>query len=470
MTSLLKAKFNWAIYLLLLIFIRVGWIGLDWYSFTALAITLHQFMILFYSIGYVIPIRYLFGALMSLQMLLGPTFAYNGLDAYQHVTYQMKVPMDTYFTYAIPAVLAFIIGLHISADKLKGEQLDLDAIRKFVDQSGNLNYIFIGVGFFSSIAANFFSSELGFIFVLLGCFKYIGALLLLLGSKKFKIGPLILVFGSVILTSLGEAMFHDLLTWIIMMGAVIMIKFKPGIPVKLAGAFVFILLAVVIQQLKGDYRKSGGGGAESFSNLYVQKSEEGGIFSFNSLAVSNVRINQGFIVTNIMNNIPAKEPFANGAELYKIVEAAILPRILAPNKLNAGDRMFFMKYSGMPIAQGTSMGLSSLGDGYINFGVTGGVFFMFFLGLLYSVTLNGFYKNSKSYPVLLIFTTMVFFYPIRPDCELQTSLGHLFKSVFLLFVIFQIWKYKFERKRNREVTKVPEVQGVQRSNDLTFKI
>jgi hypothetical protein len=202
----------------------------------------------------------------------------------------------------------------------------------------------------------------------------------------------------------------------------------------------------------------------------VQKSEEGGIFSFNSLAVSNVRINQGFIVTNIMNNIPAKEPFANGAELYKIVEAAILPRILAPNKLNAGDRMFFMKYSGMPIAQGTSMGLSSLGDGYINFGVTGGVFFMFFLGLLYSVTLNGFYKNSKSYPVLLIFTTMVFFYPIRPDCELQTSLGHLFKSVFLLFVIFQIWKYKFERKRNREVTKVPEVQGVQRSNDLTFKI
>jgi predicted membrane protein len=110
-----------------------------------------------------------------------------------------------------------------------------------------------------------------------------------------------------------------------------------------------------------------------------------------------------------------------------------------------------------------------MGDGYINFGVTGGVLFMFFLGLLFSVTLNGFYKNSKTYPVLLLFTTMVFFYPIRPDCELQTSLGHLFKSIFLIFVIFQIWKYKFVQKRGREVSTVPEVQEVQRSRGSTFK-
>ncbi|RYE48140.1 MAG: hypothetical protein EOP48_21285 [Sphingobacteriales bacterium] len=154
-----------------------------------------------------------------------------------------------------------------------------------------------------------------------------------------------------------------------------------------------------------------------------------------------------------MRHIPAREPFANGEELYKIVEAAILPRILAPNKLNAGDRMIFMKYSGMRLAPGTSMGLSSLGDAYINFGVAGGIIMMFCLGLLFSIVLNGFYKNSKTYPVLLLFTTMVFYYPIRPDCELQTSLGHLVKSVFLLFVIFQIWKHNFERvkiKRQQE--------------------
>lgn len=455
MISLLKAKFNWGIYLLLLILIRVGWMDLDWFSFTALAITLHQFMILFFSIGYVVPIRYLFGAFMCLQMLLGPTFAYNGLDAYQAYEYQMKVPLETYFSYAIPGVFAFIIGLHINAGRLKGEQLDMAALRRFVDNSGNLTYVFIGVGFFSSIAASFFSSELGFVFILLGNFKYIGALMLLLGSKQFQIGPLILVFSSIIASSLADAMFHDLLTWIIMMGAVMAIKFKPSIPVKAGIAFGFILLAIVIQQLKGDYRKAAwgqgnGAGAETFGTLYKQKNEEGSMFSFESLAPSNVRINQGFIVTNIMNNIPEKEPFANGAELYKIVEAAIMPRILAPNKLNAGDRMIFMKYSGMRIQQGTSMGLSSMGDAYINFGVAGGIIMMFCLGLLFSLVLNGFYKNSKTYPVLLLFTTLVFYYPIRPDCELQTSLGHLFKSIFLLFVIFQIWKYHFMRVRMKK--------------------
>jgi hypothetical protein len=84
-----------------------------------------------------------------------------------------------------------------------------------------------------------------------------------------------------------------------------------------------------------------------------------------------------------------------------------------------------------------------LGDAYINFGVWGGVIFMFFLGLLYGWILNAFQKNSKDYPVLVLFTALVFYYPIRPDCELQTILGHLFKSIFLIFVMISFWKYTF---------------------------
>ena len=132
--------------------------------------------------------------------------------------------------------------------------------------------------------------------------------------------------------------------------------------------------------------------------------------------------------------------FENGKELYKILEAAFLPRILAPDKLNAGDRTIFTKYSGMQLRPGTSMALSSVGDAYINFGEFGGCIFMFFLGLLFSEVLNGFYKYSKYYPFLLLFTPLVFYYPIRPDCELQTSLGHLVKSCFLIYVMILFWK------------------------------
>jgi hypothetical protein len=127
----------------------------------------------------------------------------------------------------------------------------------------------------------------------------------------------------------------------------------------------------------------------------------------------------------------------------QILEAAFMPRLLAPNKLNAGDKQIFTKYSGMPLGRGTSMGLSAVGDGYINFGKFGGCIFMLMLGLLYSETLKIFYRYSKYYPGLLLFMGIVFYYPIRPDCELQTALGHLVKASFLLFMMIQIWKSVF---------------------------
>src|SRR5690606_20610255 len=150
------------------------------------------FILLFSSISSVVPIRYLAGLLMCVQMLLGPAFAFNGLDEYQYITYQMKVSEVEYFQYALLAVVLFILGLHITAGKLKGEQLNLPVIKKFVDQSGDLPYYLIGIGFFSSTLSSFFSSSFTFVFVLLGNLKFIGLYMMLLGGKQIKMLPLIL--------------------------------------------------------------------------------------------------------------------------------------------------------------------------------------------------------------------------------------------------------------------------------------
>ncbi|MGN6196273.1 MAG: hypothetical protein ACTHOB_15140 [Ginsengibacter sp.] len=455
--TLFNVKFNWGVYLLSLIFIRILWPDMSWWSLAALAISIHQFLLLFFSIGAVIPIRYLAGTFMCLQMLLGPTFAYNGLDQYQYIDYIMRIPEADYFAYAIPAVLMFILGLHVTAGKLKGEIINELEIRKFIDNSGQLPYIFIGVGFLAGYISGSFGSELRFVFVLVGGFKYIGLFMLLLGSKQLKLWVMILVFGSIIASSLSGAMFHDLLTWLIMLGAVLAIKFKPNVTLKAIATTSFILLAVIIQQLKGEYRqtlKSESGNLQTFENVYDENSNS--LFNLKKLASSNVRINQGFIVTNIMNTVPEKVPFENGKELMKILEAAFLPRIIAPDKLQAGDRTIFMKYSRIPLAPGTSMALGAMGDGYINFGVMGGCIFMFFLGLAFSEVLNGFYRFSKFFPFLLLFTPLVFYYPIRPDCELQTSLGHLVKSCFLIYMMLLFWKKDLSKVQNKK-PKVPAV-------------
>lgn len=445
--TLFNVKINWLVYALGLVALVILLPGLSVWGFFALAIAGHQFMLLFYAYGYVIPIRYWAGAMACLQYLVGPAFAYTGLDAQMYFKYRMQIPEEVYFAYAIPAVLCFLLGLHFSG-KLNGEKVDEQSVHDFVASNAKLPYIFIGAGFLSSYISGFFGAELANVFYIISSFKFIGLFMLLLSGQKVKILPLVVVVGSIVASSLKGAMFHDLLTWLFFVLAVLAIKYKPNIIAKTWFAVGLLLLVIIIQQIKSVYRSnlsSGEGGVSQFEESFRTVNQEGGFFDLNTLASSNVRINQGFIVTYAMSYIPDKEPFANGTELYQILEAAFLPRIIAPNKLKAGDNDFLYQYTGMRVRPGTSMSISALGDGYINFGTFGGSIFMFFFGLVFNITLNGFQRFSKSFPIILIFTPLVFYYPIRPDTALQTGLGHLVKSCILLYAMVIFWKKGMNR-------------------------
>ena len=277
--NLINVKINWAVFFGFALFLFLLFPGLSWYSYVALVISFHQFLLVFFSIGHVIPVRFMFGFLMCLQMLVGPTFAYNGLDKYQLPQEMMQLPQEVYFSYVIPAVLAFIIGLHITSKRLEGETFDSRSIRLFVERYPNLPYFFIGIGFIASIVAGFFGSELAFVFYLFGGFKFIGAFLIIVGNRQLKILPLILVYGSIIISSFVSAMFHDLIIWLIFLAAFFAIKYKPSILVKSVFTFSFIITAVIIQLTKSDYRTAIGEkgqetGIETFSRAYVENKDD----------------------------------------------------------------------------------------------------------------------------------------------------------------------------------------------------
>ncbi|MBN8834502.1 MAG: hypothetical protein BGO53_00815 [Sphingobacteriales bacterium 39-19] len=451
MKTLVTPKFNWGLFILTAICIRLFLIDMTGLAYLAILISLYQFGLLFDSIGHFIPVRYLLGSFMCVQFFVGPAFAYYGLQDYAYFMYQMQVPASEYFLYAIPSVCAFILGLHLFAGNLDGEVINQEGIKKFVQQNGKIPYIFIILGFFASVISNFFSSEFGFVFYLLGSFKFIGLFLLILGNKRLKPLPMVLVMGSIVSSSLGEGMFHDLLTWIIFTASIFAIKYKISFNTKVIGAFVFILLALSIQLLKGSFRKALGtgeqGSIETLANVYEEENSKKGIFNYESIASANTRINQGWIITNIMITVPDKEPYSNGKELMQLLEAAILPRILAPDKLRAGDPEILYKYSGVRVTTGTSMALGAIGDAYVNYGPWGGCIFMFVMGLVYSFILSLFKRFSKDYPVLILFTALSFYYPIRPDCELQTVWGHLIKSLFIIFVMIKVFEHQFKVRR-----------------------
>src|SRR2546430_1500247 len=99
MYSLLRVSYKQPVFLLAAIIIRILFLNISWYCYFAIIISLHQFFLLFSSIGFVIPIRYLFGSFMCLQMFVGPALAYNGLDEYQFELYKMQVSQAEYFAY-----------------------------------------------------------------------------------------------------------------------------------------------------------------------------------------------------------------------------------------------------------------------------------------------------------------------------------------------------------------------------------
>ncbi len=173
MEGLFKTNLNWPVFFILVIALRFAGFTLGWTSYLALVISLFQFILLFNSIGSLIPVRYLLGSFMCVQFLIGPSFAYAGLDKYQYFKYVMQIPANEYFLYAIPAIVLFIIGLHIHGGKLHGEFVNIKKLEFFVTQNPKLPYLFIIIGFIASLASTFFNSGFAFVLYLVGSFKFL---------------------------------------------------------------------------------------------------------------------------------------------------------------------------------------------------------------------------------------------------------------------------------------------------------
>jgi len=219
--------------------------------------------------------------------------AYNGLDKYQVGLNKMQIPEAQYFEYVIPAVICFIIGLHFFSNFLSGERIDQDKVAAHTDNKKNLIYIFIAIGFVSSILADFFSSDLAFVFYLFGNFKFIGAFMLLISHQRLKVLPLIAIYGSILISSRGTAMFHDLIIWVLFLAMVFSLQYKPSTAVKFVLIIGFCILASVIQLAKGDYRSALG-----------EQGQESGIQTFAKAYASMWRMRRAFGAKPCQTDVP----------------------------------------------------------------------------------------------------------------------------------------------------------------------
>jgi hypothetical protein len=417
-----------AIILVLLIFAH----QLTSYQIASLALFTFVLLKFIFDLGSNISVKNIIVLLMVIQWLVGPVLGYI-YDNDIAITYQMKVSQSVYFGYVLPATLAFMAGLYIKL-KIPGYKPYFPTTVDYY-QKGRL-LIIIGFLF------EFFPS-LGFLGYLLTGLKYVGVFYMVLLPNRKRYYWMVLVFGYLLFVrSLGVGMFHEMLLWSCFFLMLLFYFNHKSFLFRFAVIFTGLFFVFIIQLIKPEYRtqlqtETTESNYSIFLNLFTSKLfSNNQLFTNEVIANNTVRLNQGWIISNIMNNIPANTNFAKGKTISDAVIASVLPRFLFPNKPIAGGHQNMEKYAGITLNENTSMDISQVGEAYANFGVLGGIIMMFLLGLFYNGVITFVEIKCLKHPELILWIPLLFLQVIVAETSLVTVLNHLVKAALVTWFFF----------------------------------
>jgi hypothetical protein len=392
------------------------------------------------DLGKEILVRDLIVIIAVFQYLIGAILGYVFKNEIPE-SYVMRVENDTYFSYVLPATLAYIIGLYIPLSKSKTKLQLFTSVDNY-----KKGIILTIIGFLFD-----FIPSLGFLGVLLASFKYVGLFYFVASTNTKKYYWIVLILGYLLMVeSIGAGMFHALLLW----GGffiVIYYLFYPKSILQKTTIIGFSFVSIfIIQVIKPEYRAVIWGNQEEnnskygvFSDIIITKiNNNESMFNLDNTITSIPRINQGWIISNVMDYIPNSAPFAYGETINESIIASIFPRFLMPDKAVAGGVDNMKKYAGINVGSGTSMDISQVGEGYANFGVLGGVIFMFALGLLINIVLVFIEKKQVNNPELLFWIPFVFLQVVKAESSLVTMLNHLVKASLITWIFFMPFMQK----------------------------
>jgi hypothetical protein len=221
---------------------------------------------------------------------------------------------------------------------------------------------------------------------------------------------------------------------------------------------IAIFLLFVIQSVKHTYRKMtwkegyAGNLVALFGNLAVEKlSNTDALFSKDALFLTYVRTNQGYNVALVLRRIPKMRPHDNGVNLMRTLAATIVPRILWPDKPEAGGKFNMEFYAGIRI-KGWSTNVGPLGEAYGSFGVTGGIIYMAILGAFIRWAYKTMFKTFRARPLLFLWIP-VLFYQVTFSMETDTLqiLNSLFKGAIFMWLLYKFLPGWFGKEKEVQV-------------------
>jgi hypothetical protein len=389
------------------------------------------------KLGESLPILELILTIAGLQWIVGPFIEYR--TAFEHYKYHMYVNEPTYMSFVVPAYITFLVVLFLVTRNSKMNNLDTSDY----DQYGKLGLQLVFFGLIIDVISPFLPPSLNFLYFLLSNFKYVGAIIIYFSTNPWLKYLFYLAVAYLFLNALTTGMFHGFILWSIFFYMFWALKNKPKLRFNITVFVLGFFLSTIIQVVKADYRAivwsgGSGGNVSLFVDILNKRISGGFTENVEEQQGLNVRLNQGWIISAVIDHVPNNEPFADGETVKEAVTATLLPRFLNPNKKEATGRSNFIKYTGIELGPNTSMALSIMGEAYANFGYLLGIVFMGIYGFLVSKYWNWLGVQLERNVLLTFFLPIIFLQVVKAESELLTVLNHLFKSSILVFLFLTI--------------------------------
>jgi hypothetical protein len=379
-----------------------------------------------------VPLLQLTALIATLQWLVGPIMNYN--TPYEYGKYQMYVDEAAYFEYALPATCVYVVVMLAVGASVKQKTLLQQLDRKnFLVIATVLNIVSI----LAMFAAPRFSGGLQFALFLVTQFRYVGALYFLFSRHQLRFLLVAFSMAPLLISSLNTGMFHDLLLWMAILFCYWFAQRQWSIGMKFVALTASATVLFSIQAVKQEYRAQLRRGADpSLVRMMTDFLAPGGrAFEEDILTQVVIRLNQGWIISSILAHVPEFEPFAEGETIKDAVISALAPRFLFPDKKQAGGRENFRRFTGLDILEGTSMGISPLGEAYANFGPVGGVLLMAGFGAFFATAFSLTLKYVVHRPAFFFWLPLLFYQSIKAETEFLVVLNQLSKGAVVAFAM-----------------------------------
>jgi len=367
----------------------------------------------------------------------------------------MPVSKNTYFELALPAVSGFIVFLCWPLGKEHGD--DGPSLQRIIQNAKNVlagnqkvGIILLVVGVLISLVIQELPQVLQYFFTLLYFASFAGLMYIYFAPKfPFK-NAIMILFGLFILAnSLRNGMFTILAYMGMTLFSFFFLNTRTAMWKKIIVFSFSVFVLVIIQSVKSEYRRTvlrtnKENKASEFYELAKKRiNGPDAIISPDFMWPIYYRTNQGFYLGLVQKYIPRAKPHDQGKNLFVGMASAFVPRFLWADKPMAGGIPNMKYYTGYTI-KGYTTNVGPLGEAYGSFGVTGGIFFMMFLGAFIRFAYKKVFVLSTKIP-LLIFWLPVLFYEITYSGENDTLqiMNSLVKSSFFIFLMYKSFKAVF---------------------------